>query len=660
MDGGSLPSAELSPEADSCRQIPARWRSARRWPKQAASSMMGNAVHRAASGASVTDFLDGCQQNPDGTNSMTFACRLLLPGLLLAWAAVGQAQPVEPRAGSPDGIEPATVREVEHALTALDSESFATRGKAVRRLEQWVDDPRLARFLADRFSQVLHAADTSFEVRACVEILIKRLPVAPPLGAGKPAASEIAPLLDQLNGDSSAERASARQRLTAMLDHVELIGPLWQELKRRAQDPALTTAGRRELEPLLDQARGAWLLADPAAVPLPAVSRDQIVRWVEELTRPEESNSQNRFRRDLAERELLDALARDDARGEVLQVLEEKIAGAGDGATGATLRQIADFARPAMAAEVWGHELENWEHRQHKTVQYLIVGLPQFNEMAQRATHFDRIDEQTAHCVTGNTLTEGDYPVRIAIPHPDPAQDVMYYLTNLPTPRRRLAYEYQVRRDEALRLREISQRTLDDFLKHQRVLGETQVALLAQLDSQVVSRFAGAYFRTVPDRRLVTSNSEFSRQSTVHRGICYMLIRVGTRECVPALEELARSGRIEPTYESPYQIAWIAALAIAQRDPWPGVDRWLAQWVDQKTLLVTGVESPPELGASAAALLLDRRGASTRPFGLETTGESTTEGLRFVGYRFAFDRGRQDVIRWWEKQKYVQGREATP
>jgi hypothetical protein len=159
---------------------------------------------------------------------------------------------------------------------------------------------------------------------------------------------------------------------------------------------------------------------------------------------------------------------------------------------------------------------------------------------------------------------------------------------------------------------------------------------------------------------LVTTNTELQGQLTVHGGICHMMTRVGTREAVPALEELARSGRLEPTYESPYQIAWIAALTIAERDPWPGVDEWLARLVDQKTPLVSNLEFPPELGASAAAVLLNRHGASTRPFGLVTTAEAATERLRFVGFRFSSDRDRLDVIRWWEKQKEVMAASATP
>ena len=589
-----------------------------------------------------------------------FRQALILGLALLPWGW-RTALSAEPAAVTPaEVLAPAVVDEIERALAALDDEDFSKRGKAQQRLERWIDEPRLASFLSARLTRLLHAPETSFEVRARVEALANGLPESPPPPVvGQPLASEIVPLMDRLNSDSSAERDTAQRRLRLMFQSVELISPLWRELKQRATAPGLTATGRRELEPLLDEARRAWLMADAASVSLPEISDEQIVSWVDRLVAIGETDSLGRFRRDLAERELLDATVRDDVRPRVLAILERRLATADDDAS-ATLRQIVDFTRPAMAAEVWGHELGNWEHRQHKTVQYLIVGLPQFNEMAQRATHFDRIDETTAHCVSGNSLSEGDYPVRIAIPHPDATQEVMFYLTNLPTPRRRLAFEYQIQRDEALHCAKSATRTVDDFIARQTVLSEAQVVLLAQLDPRVASSFIGPYFRAVPNRPLVTTNTELQGQLTVYGGICHMMARVGTREAVGALEEMARSGRLEPKYESPYQIAWIASLAIAERDPWPGVDDWLAKLLDQRTPLVSNLEAPPELGADAAAVLLNRHGVSTRPFGLETTGEAATERLRFVGYRFSSNRDRQDVVRWWEKQKGVAAANATP
>ena len=78
----------------------------------------------------------------------------------------------------------------------------------------------------------------------------------------------------------------------------------------------------------------------------------------------------------------------------MLEILAQRIAAAPDAASSTTLQNLADFARPAMAAEVWSNRING-------TVQYLLIGVPQFNERSPRPTHFDRIDDQTAHCVSG-------------------------------------------------------------------------------------------------------------------------------------------------------------------------------------------------------------------------------------------------------------------
>ena len=337
----------------------------------------------------------------------------------------------------------------------------------------------------------------------------------------------------------------------------KLLPPLFVELKRRATAANLTTEGRRTLEPLLHEAREAWLQSDPAKVPLPIPSARQMGQWIEDLTVLDDAEASGRFRREMAERELLDLIARDDTRDEALKLLKAKIDTSPDAATSTTLRTIADFARPAMAAEVW-------KDRENIFVQYLIIGEPQFNEGTTNPTHFDRIDENLAHCVSGNSLTEGDYPVRIAIGYPDhPGKDRMFYLTNLPTARRRLLYEYQVKRDEAVRLREISERTVDHFLANKLVLDQTQVLVLAQLDPRISSKFAGKYLDTMPNARLLATAVELNEQATVHAGICYVMTRMGTREALPAVERVARSGRLgKPRFESPIQMAWIAALSI--------------------------------------------------------------------------------------------------
>src|SRR5262249_10579265 len=141
------------------------------------------------------------------------------------------------------------------------------------------------------------------------------------------------------------------------------------------------------------------------------------------------------------------------------------------------LKSLYEWTRPAMVAEIWsGHH--------NVTIQYLLIDVPQFPEGGVRATHFDHIDDRTAHCVSGNSLTPGDYPVGVAIPHPE-GRDVIFHLLNLPTPRRRLAYTYRAKRDEGTRLKELSQRTVDQVLADKRILSEQEITILMQLDSAV-------------------------------------------------------------------------------------------------------------------------------------------------------------------------------
>lgn len=578
--------------------------------------------------------------------------------LLVAGSSVLAAEPT-------DAINPQLARQVTQALAALDADSFADRAKAADQLEKWVADPQLGNYLAREFSAALLTPETSVEVRSRLELLLQRLPSAPqPADERKLSPGEIGPLLDRLNDDVSATRDNAGRRLASMLDHVELIGPVMVEVKRRLADVRLNGSIRRALEPLLEKARMKWVAADPASVPLPPVSDEAIARCIEQLT-PRESaesaESSERIAQATARRELVDLVVRDDTRPRVLAQLAEKFPPMENQPFDERVREINDLARPAMAAEVWSHQPDNWEIRQHITVQHLIVGVPQYPENAKGATHFDRIDDRTAHCVSGNSLKEGNYPVGEAIPHPTAGVEIMFCLINLPTPRQRLAYEFHLKRDEGQRLEELSKRTLDGFLARKHVLTELQILMLAQLDPSAVSRFIGPYFQGVPDERLFTTSSELAGHQTVHGGLCFMLSRLGTRDAVPALEQTARSGRLgKPTYESPFQMAWIAALAIARRDPWPDVDAWLARLIDSSEVLVTNVDAKPELGATAAAILLERHDLSPRSFGLEPAGESTVIHLQLTGYRYGNDTSRQDIEQWWAKQAESAAKKSAP
>ncbi|MCR4415109.1 MAG: hypothetical protein NUV77_22035, partial [Thermoguttaceae bacterium] len=62
------------------------------------------------------------------------------------------------------------------------------------------------------------------------------------------------------------------------------------------------------------------------------------------------------------------------------------------------------------------------------------------------------------HCVSGQNLAPGDYPVGVAFPHPK-QPGYFFHLVNLTTPRRKMANQYVVEMPAAKRLAELSRRT---------------------------------------------------------------------------------------------------------------------------------------------------------------------------------------------------------
>jgi hypothetical protein len=133
--------------------------------------------------------------------------------------------------------------------------------------------------------------------------------------------------------------------------------------------------------------------------------------------------------------ELRDLFAHHGELPNLKTAVEAKMAETGIDPRGVKCVQaLVDLTRSALVAEFW-------RNRQHEGTQYLMVGVPSWGQLAERPSHFDRIDDQTAHCVSGQNLSPGDYPVGVAIPHPDLRLDgaAFFHLVNLPTPRRRMA-----------------------------------------------------------------------------------------------------------------------------------------------------------------------------------------------------------------------------
>jgi len=556
--------------------------------------------------------------------------------------------------------------EVKRLIESLDSGRFDARRRAAVRLESLAARPELGQFLAREFRRLLVSPRVSFEVRSQLKRLLRKLPEASPEPAEEVSPEEIDRLVRQLEDESYGVRLGANRRLEWLLASPKMVCPIMVRLKRRLARSALPADARQWLEPIYERARGTWLLSGSTECRLPPVSDAQIAGWIEDLVRPAPqhvpSGKQHTHR--MAARELSDLLACDEAMPRVKRALEARLARDDlDPAADARLRELLDLTRPALVAEYW-------MGRKHMGEQHLLVGVPSMSQGAKRPSHFDRIDDRVAHCVSGNSLSPGDYPVGVAFPHPL-QYGALFHLVNLPTPRRRMAYTYYVKTDETTRLIALSRRTLDRLLSQKRPLDEPELIMLSSLDPGEVSRFAGKYLVGVADQPLPAERAVLTGPAlqprpvrhTVHpvlRGIgrpsrhgmlCALLAVEGTKEAVPGLLEAIDKRRFLPPGETaPFKLHWLAALAIARRDPWPDTDHWLARLVDHTEPLVEDQPNTAGLGATAAALLLERHGRGTFSYDLQSAGDLSVKRFGVEGYRFRSPAGIKKVKVWWENR----------
>lgn len=527
-------------------------------------------------------------------------------------------------------------------LRQVDSGDYAVRRRAGQTVEGWLDRPELSRLLAEEFARRLLDPQMSFEVRHQMERWARRLPRVELSAAGGTSVEEIDRLVRLVDDDSFAVREGAKRRIAWWLDQPALAGAVYVRLKRQSAAAGLRPEQRAQLEPLVDAARGAWLRHDPDGRQTPPLSDAELERRLAQLEQasPEPPGVVWPVHAE-AERELLDALARDDQVPRIKALVERRIAAEKDPDAVRRLRAVLDWTRPELVAEFW-------EDRRHKSEQHLLVGVPTRAEGAPAPSHFDRIDDRTAHCVTGATLSQGDYPAMEAFPHPL-RQTAFFHLMNLSTPHRRLAYAYAARRDDAVRLAEISRRTLDRWLERKHPAKFSECVMLGHLDPKELSRFAGRYFLLVDDARLSTDEDVGDHSVARHAIICSFLIFEGTRDAIPdLLTALQRDRFLPPSVRPPYRAAWCAALAIARRDPWPDVDAWLAGLLGRQEELVVGGVDGPQLWATAAALLLERHDQEPETLGLESTGPLCGRQSGVTGYRGSKE-AAQRIEAWWKK-----------
>jgi hypothetical protein len=572
--------------------------------------------------------------------------RLTLCGLL---AVIGLGQWELTLAMAEDSI-PAASEGMGKWIAELDSDQFHVRRHAADKLRALAEQPAAQEALAAALSRLLLRADTPYEVRELCEPLLLRLPAPKDVPGPGITAAEIDLLVAQADADLYGQRIGATTRLGwAAKRSPELARLVAEKVKRRLADVTLSRDARVRLAAVRETAWLAWLASDPAAWPAPTATEESMQGWIKTLvSRTETSSAQ-----DAAEGELIDLLVYDAWTSRIRDVIAEHLESS-ENLTPEALERLArlhDLCQPAMAAEIW-------VERTHNTVQYLLVDVPQRVEHAERTTHFDRIDDQVAHCVSGNSLAPGDYPVGIGLPptHPlNPAKEGrMFHLVNLPTPRRRLLYDHQqLKVDEPQRLRELSERTTAYYLNRKQCLAEREIALLRQLDPTVVSRFVGPYLLAVDDQpKAEPEDFQFGGRSSRHVLLCAIVAEIGTHEALPGLVEAGRRGRLPPPNEDlKYNVGWLAAMAIADRDPWPGLDDWLASLIEMTDPLGTSHDPSPDVGGTAAAMLLERQGVSLSDFGVVEVNDADLRGMSIPAARFVTPTGRRQVLDWWQRHK---------
>lgn len=553
-----------------------------------------------------------------------------------------------------------TADEVERLIADLNRDDFLTREAANRELQQLARHPERAEEIARSVRQALAAVDLNYEARRRLERLSRRLPPTalrpPDIGD-----DELDRLVADLDGGDYADRVGAAARLAMLVEVPAGACRTIQRLRPLRRSPALSRQTRERIDPLWDRAQLVWLTSPPAAWQWPAVGQEEIEYWLDLLTRPappaadnaalEESRARLERRRRLSDREiareeLLALLVRDDQTARVKAALDVRLADAAlDADARHRLEELSGWARPWLAVEGWN------EHKLASLLE-LPVGVPYQAPMAPRAALFDQVNEQVAHCVSDAALRPGDYPVGVFFPHPSALRsDWQFVLFNLPTPRGRLAYHYQLKLHRDDRLADLSERTLARLAAEKRPLTQAEFIMLASLDAHAVSRFAGKYLAEIGDPPPTDREREQrAGRGSPHTSLCNLLVEIGTHEAVPGILQAIRSGKLKASAtDNSADWPWVAVLTILANDPAADAQRILSELLDRTDPLAPGEGLRCDLGATAAAILLALHGQPLEKFGLELIETPILAEYGAVGYRFNPPQMRQRVIDWWRE-----------
>ena len=435
----------------------------------------------------------------------------------------------------------------------------------------------------------------------------------------------------------------------------------------------------RRVDSVCNLAWGAWMASDAPELNVVSPSDEQIRKWLGALTQTSTVRGANAdLLRRVARRQLLNALMEDRDVPRLKAAMEARASS--DKNAAAVLSDLIELTRPVVVSESWTGGAQVLDER-------LVVGLPARATDAEHPIFFDRVNEEAAHCASGSVLPRGDYPVGAAFvsPNCDPERPAIFYLTYLSSPRRQIAYSYSVATDPAARLARLSRRTLDRFIAQKRLLDVNQLATLGQLDANEVSRFASRSFVTMKDGPVEVDfeqGVEFSLRAdqlsslnSCFGAICAQLVKMGTQDAAPGLIAALRHNKFrQPIPSEPYRLPWLAAFAIARRDPWPDLDAWLAANLDnQQTIALdydelgrrlpraartpgtqgtaTGSsEETATIGAMAAALLARRHACRPAALGLVRTHDKQMEAFNLYGYRYGKPDSIERVRKWWNAQ----------
>jgi len=555
-------------------------------------------------------------------------------------------------------------------ISDLEADDFLLRTEAREKLAALLKGPdreQLTLLMRDR----LEDRELAWEARSTLAALLRdtgqQLPAAKQAEVCSPA--EVERLVLDLQGDRYASRDGAARQLVTSLERAENVALIFAALHKRMVDPAATSAALVQLEPIWKVARGRWLAADAATRAFPAANDEQLGRWIELVAG--DITPANARKVAIAQLELELRLCDDVQVAHIAELLAAAlgvppnagpmaaddpllgppaVAGPVAALSRQSLQDLYDLTRPTVAAEIW-------RMGENVTIQYLVVGKPQWpqTQFARTYTLFDKADEQKAHLANGNSLTPGDYPIGRVFPFQAPPYVMIFRLAYLPTPRERLLHEALAQRPSSQRWSEYCNATFDRFLAEGHELTDLELQSLEEFDAGAMSRFAGPYLDRVPDRPLDQDGRlQAAFAASRHSLLCLHLAQRGSPIALPGLLKAIKDGRISAgNAQSPLSLAGIAALAIAGRAP--ESPEALAAWpqlLENHELLDVNAPKGAEVGATAAALLAIRAGESPAAFDLAPCegGQLTAIGCP-QPYRYVSSEGPGKVRTWWENRQ---------